>query len=315
MSILQEEYPDIMWDGKEKLPLIVSFGAGVDSTAILVNMWKLDITPDHILFADTGAERPDIYAHIERVNKWCDKVNFPQVIQVRHKAKDHGEEGLLGELQRLNSLPSLAFGFKTCSQKHKIAPQHKYIHNELGLLEYINVVGYSSGELDRAVKACQSIADGKIQFYKGERKLLWFPLIDWKLNRDECKKLSKTVGFCTAKSSCFFCPSMKASEVVLLQKYYPEQFKQALELEREFIKREEDRYEKEVADAINIFGVSYPLKSEKEYEEAGVKFPQETQIKGLGRSWNWQKYMDSYSPDLPFMEEFGVDGGCGCTDF
>jgi hypothetical protein len=278
-------------------------------------MWKLDITPDHILFADTGAERPDIYAHIERVNKWCEKVNFPQVIQVRHKAKDHGEEGLLGELQRLNSLPSLAFGFKTCSQKHKIAPQHKYIHNELGLLEYINVVGYSSGELDRAMKACQSIADGKIQFYKGERKLLWFPLIDWKLDRDECKKLSKTVGFCTAKSSCFFCPSMKASEVVLLQKYYPEQFKQALELEREFIKREEDRYEKEVADAINIFGVSYPLKSEKEYEEAGVKFPQETQIKGLGRSWNWQKYMDSYSPDLPFMEEFGVDGGCGCTDF
>ena len=30
MNILQEEYPEIMWDGKEKLPIVVNFGAGVD---------------------------------------------------------------------------------------------------------------------------------------------------------------------------------------------------------------------------------------------------------------------------------------------
>ena len=318
MSILKEDYPNVLWDGKQELPIVVTFGAGVDSTAKLVNMWKLNIRPSVIIFADTGGERPDIYAHIEKVNKWCKKVDFPTVTVVKHSHKNHGQEGLLGELKRRKSLPSIAFGFKTCSLKYKTTACQRHIVQKLGIKEYIKTIGYGTGEIDRAIKSCESIKNGKVKFYKGENMKLWFPLIDWKLNRSDCKKLSSTVGFCTAKSSCFFCPAMKSSEVVLLSKHYPEQFKESVELEREFLKAEKERFNDEVCNAIDLFGLNWVhMKRDKDgcFEGTQVKFPKETKIKGLGRSWNWSKYIESYSPDLPFMEEFGVDMGCGCTDF
>lgn len=37
-------------------PLVVSYGAGVDSTALLVEFVRRQIRPDYILFADTGGE-------------------------------------------------------------------------------------------------------------------------------------------------------------------------------------------------------------------------------------------------------------------
>lgn len=39
-------------------PLIVAYGLGVDSTAMLVEFVKRGIRPDLILFADTGGEKP-----------------------------------------------------------------------------------------------------------------------------------------------------------------------------------------------------------------------------------------------------------------
>jgi hypothetical protein len=318
MSFLNEEYFDILWNGKEKLPIVVTFGAGVDSTAKLVNMWKLDIRPDVIVFADTGGERPDIYSHLERVNKWCKQVDFPSITIVRHSHKEHGEEGLLGELKRRKSLPSIAFGFKTCSLKYKTTSCQRHIVQKLGIKEYVKTIGYGTGEIDRAIKSCESIKNGKVNFYKGEKMKLWFPLIDWKLNREDCKKLSKTVGFCTAKSSCYFCPAMKSSEVALLSKINPDEFKESIELERDFLKREEERFNDEVCKAIDLFGLNWAFMKVDEkgfFEGTQIKFPVETKIKGLGRTWSWEKFMDSYSPELPFMEQFGADMGCGCTDF
>jgi hypothetical protein len=40
-------------------PLIVTWGGGVNSTAMLVGMKQRGIRPDRILFADTGGEKPD----------------------------------------------------------------------------------------------------------------------------------------------------------------------------------------------------------------------------------------------------------------
>ena len=42
-------------------PLVVSYGMGVDSTAMLIGMAQRSIRPDLILFADTGGEKPETY--------------------------------------------------------------------------------------------------------------------------------------------------------------------------------------------------------------------------------------------------------------
>jgi 3'-phosphoadenosine 5'-phosphosulfate sulfotransferase (PAPS reductase)/FAD synthetase len=44
-------------------PLVVAYGLGVNSTALLVEFVKQGIRPDLILFADTGGEKPETYAY------------------------------------------------------------------------------------------------------------------------------------------------------------------------------------------------------------------------------------------------------------
>tara|TARA_R110000824_G_scaffold65943_1_gene171367 strand:+ start:4756 stop:5721 length:966 start_codon:yes stop_codon:yes gene_type:complete len=321
MSFLKEEYPELMWDGDEKLPIVVNFGAGVDSTAILVGLHQRGIRPDYIVFSDTGAERPDIYAHIKRVNKWLATINFPQVSRVYKQVK--GKEYGLADLLRDNKdIPSLAYGYKTCSIDHKIRPVEKFLRSE-GVKRHIGIIGYGTGEIDRALKALgsqQKVRDSKKRaLTKFNLRVLWFPLIDWKLNRDECKKLSKTVGFCTAKSSCFFCPAMRLSEIVKLRDYYPELYDEALKIEDRFFEGDKERRIRKIEQAKEVFGKDWQDISKEEFIEHGLKKPSPNNTMGLGRNWSWRDKIEEYDnlpPELPFMEEWsGADMGCGCTDF
>lgn len=45
---------------------VVSFGGGVNSTALLVGLEEREERPNYIVFADTGGERPGTYAHIKK---------------------------------------------------------------------------------------------------------------------------------------------------------------------------------------------------------------------------------------------------------
>ena len=45
-------------------PLVVAYGLGVDSTAMLIEFADRAIRPDLILFADTGGEKPETYQYL-----------------------------------------------------------------------------------------------------------------------------------------------------------------------------------------------------------------------------------------------------------
>jgi hypothetical protein len=55
-------------------PIAVAYGMGVDSTSMLVGMKARGTTPDMILFADTGDEKPETYAYFEVMQAWLEKV-------------------------------------------------------------------------------------------------------------------------------------------------------------------------------------------------------------------------------------------------
>ena len=44
-------------------PLVVAYGLGVDSTAMLIGLAHRGIRPDLILFADIGGEKPQTYLY------------------------------------------------------------------------------------------------------------------------------------------------------------------------------------------------------------------------------------------------------------
>jgi hypothetical protein len=196
---------------------------------MLVGFRDRGIVPDLILFADTGAERPETYAHVRQISAITQLWWGLEIGTVRSTFK--GEpEAIDDECLRLSTLPSLAFGRKACSMKHKIKPQHRHLQQWMksrGISTVTKAVGYDSNEAHRAVHKTQEIiAAGMIE-------LMWFPLIEWQWSRADCAREVAAAGLpVPGKSACYMCPASKRSEVLALRKDHPELFAKALEIER-----------------------------------------------------------------------------------
>ena len=223
--------------------IVVSLGMGTNSIAILVGMKERGIRPDIILFADTGAERPHTYAMIPVMNEWLEANDFPPIVTVRVTGELIEENCI-----RRNALPSVAYGRKSCSQRWKTEPQEKYLNsNEAAKahlakgLKITKIIGIDLGEEHRA---------GQPNEKQAKKYVNEFPLIEWEWGRDECIQAIAKAGIpLPGKSSCFFCPNMRQTEIRELADLNPELCDRAIAME----------------------------------DNAKL-----THIKGLGRNWRWR---------------------------
>jgi hypothetical protein len=212
-------------------PHIVAFGGGVDSTAMILGLYEKNLPIDLILFADTGGERPETYAHIENFSKWLLSKGLPSITIVKRVRKDGSYESLEEESLRSKTLPSIAYGYKKCSQKHKIAPQDKYCNHWQPALNWwktgqkcAKYIGYDAGETRRADNAAKR-DDPKYEYI--------YPLIEWQWEREDCLDALKRHDIQNvAKSACFFCPSSKPKEIVDLYEKHPDLLQRALNIEK-----------------------------------------------------------------------------------
>ena len=60
---------------------IISLSGGKDSTAMLLMMLEKKIKVDHIVFFDTGWEFPEMYEHIDKLEKYIGS----EIIRLKHK--------------------------------------------------------------------------------------------------------------------------------------------------------------------------------------------------------------------------------------
>ena len=186
-----------------------------------------------IVLADTGAEHPHTYQFIEIINQWLAEHGMPQITVVQYVDRYGNRLSLETECLRSHTLPSIAYGHKRCSQKHKIAPQEKFCNHYAPCREVwqrgekVNrYIGYDAGEVKRYEHSRKyNEADKK---YHNR-----YPLIEeWGWNRDDCIREIKAAGLPQpGKSSCFFCPSMKKQEILYLKEHYPDLFNRAATLE------------------------------------------------------------------------------------
>jgi hypothetical protein len=100
-------------------PLVVAYGLGVNSTAMLVEFAARAIRPDLILFADTGGEKPETYAYLRVIRPFLSRVGFPDVTVVRYRPPRAAYRSLEEQCLHTGTLPSLAYGGKSCSLKWK----------------------------------------------------------------------------------------------------------------------------------------------------------------------------------------------------
>lgn len=205
-------------------PLVVAYGMGVDSTAMLIGMKQRGIRPDLILFADTGGEKPETYDYLPVMQRWLRKVGFPSIEIVRYVPKwtKHGPYTTLEENCLVNkTLPSLAFGRKSCSLKWKRAPQDKRVDWWPPAQEawargqkVIKAIGYDAGPKDS--KRGHDLKDD-------EKYTYWYPLREWGWTRDKCAAVIRAARLpVPVKSACFFCPASKPAEIAALCKEHPD---------------------------------------------------------------------------------------------
>ena len=212
---------------------VVSFGGGTNSTAMIIGMYLHKIPIDLILFADTGGEQPHTYEFIETFNGWLEKHGLPQITSVQYHDKDGNRLTLEQECINSGTLPSIAYGFKRCSLKHKIGTQEKFCNNYQPCKEVWasgqrvqKYIGYDAGERKRY--------EHSRKFNEADKKYEnRYPLIeDWHWTRDDCIRAIQEAGLpLPGKSSCFFCPSMKREEIEALKRQHPDLYRRALAIE------------------------------------------------------------------------------------
>src|SRR5437867_108527 len=81
MEITTSHIRDLQ-SSEPKIPIIVAFGGGINSTAMLIGMQQRGVKPNLILFADTGGELPETYEHVRRFTAWLQAHGLPEIVWV-----------------------------------------------------------------------------------------------------------------------------------------------------------------------------------------------------------------------------------------
>ena len=213
-------------------PVVVAYGMGVDSTAMLIGLHQRGIRPDLILFADTGGEKPDTYLYAPIIRQWLRDVDFPQFEVVRYQPPIAPYDSLFGECWKNNTLPSLAFRMKSCSIKWKRVPQDRRVQKWKPAIEC-----WEAGKRVRKLIGFDATENRRRYGDRGNDPLYqhWYPLMDWQMDREACKRLIADAGLpVPVKSACFFCPASKRPELVELSTRYPDLHGRSLALESRY---------------------------------------------------------------------------------
>lgn len=272
--------------------LALCFGSGVDSTAMMVALRAAGLRPDVITFADTGGEKPETLAHLERMQKVLRSWGWPPIDVCRKLTQPGTPYGdLFGNCWANETLPSLAFGMGSCSLKWKRDPQDQFLmgakrapnkrppHPLWMLAEargerIVKLIGYDCGKADKKRSRASAMVEGPLDF------LYPLQVIGWA--RADCVcAIVQVLGpeFVPVKSACFFCPASKQWELFWLAGHHPELMDRALDLERRALTGRHSRFD-EVE-----FGSTW-----EEMVRDAPSFPSTKTSVGLGRSFAWNHW-------------------------
>ena len=142
-------------------PILLSFGGGINSTALLLEWVEQGKPLDLVIFADTGSEMPETYEFIDKyVIPFCKKhkIHFETVYytvsnKVAGVKKGHWVEGervsIYDYYEYQKAVPSMIK--RSCTDKFKISPIEKYIKQKWGDKNLpLRLIGIDAGESHRA---------------------------------------------------------------------------------------------------------------------------------------------------------------------
>jgi len=204
--------------------MIVSFSGGKNSTAMLIELKRRGIPIEGIVFADTGAELPETYEFILRVEEWAKQ----RIDVVRHplnwfdwfyrKFEKGNHIGEIHGFPVMFSPKGKSGGW--CTRSLKINPLDKYA------LGRTMAVGIAADEYHRT-------------FRNTQRYPKVYPLCDWRLTSLDCynicveNDLLNPIYHRVGRSGCWTCPMQSVRQLRILYALYPALWGTLLQLEKD----------------------------------------------------------------------------------
>lgn len=207
---------------------VLSLGAGVQSSALLLMMMNGEVKPaDICIFSDTGNEPKEVYKHL---HKLMDMTTIPiKIVQESNIVNDVYEDKFNGFIKiptyTRGDNGKVAISQRQCTMDYKIAPLHREIRRILGRqrLRYTSieiVMGISYDELQR------------MAYPRKEWGIHCYPLVSNKITREDCIKYYEDRGYDRPpRSSCIICPYHSDSVWLEMKEDRPEEFAEAVKFD------------------------------------------------------------------------------------
>lgn len=212
---------------------VISYGGGVQSTALLVLAAQRQIDFPTFLFANVGddSEHPATLTYVRQVAMPYARQHGIEIYELKRRRRDGSIETLWGRLHQPQSrsipipirMANGAPGRRSCTSDFKIKVVARWLREQGATPERPATVGIgiSLDEIHRANKR-RSEPYEQIEY----------PLLDRGLRRDDCTQIIAAAGLpVPPKSACFFCP-LKTVEAWRQQRQHePELFAKSVHLE------------------------------------------------------------------------------------
>lgn len=187
---------------------VVSFSGGKDSTAMLLRMLELGMPVDEIIFCDTGVEFPQMYEHLNKVERYIGR-------KITRLKPEHDYEYMLLEhvVHARNGDIKIGYSFtdmwgRWCTKYFKKDLMRRYYkHIDRPVVEYI---GIAADEPKRVKDKC-------------------YPLVEWGWTEADCLQYCYDKGFdwgglynLFKRVSCWCCPLQGIGGLRKLRHNFPE---------------------------------------------------------------------------------------------
>ena len=206
---------------------IISYGGGVQSTALLVLAATGKIDASHAVFANVGdkSEREETIRYVRDVAVPYGAQHGIEVVELRNKVDlyDH----VLSDNNRTIAIPLRmaggGFGNRKCTERWKIAKVNAWLRKHGASLSdpATVLIGISIDEWQRVNNRRPS-----------PNQVAQYPLIDMRIDRVQCANLVREAGLpVPPKSSCWFCPFTNPKHWAERRRDEPELFGRGVEFE------------------------------------------------------------------------------------
>ena len=218
---------------------LISLGAGVQSSAMYLMACEGELTPmpDAAIFADTQAEPPWVYEHLEFLETFAHIIPIHRctggsIEKKLYWGRQNGGKGFVQIPAYLSGLDGRGIGPRQCTGEFKITPIQKEVRRLLGLSKGQRAAGKFKVEqwIGISLDEIQRAKPSDVSWIKRH-----YPLIfDRPTDRAECSHWIQQRGYpLPKKSSCYFCPYHDDKTWLDLKRSDPALFARAVQIDND----------------------------------------------------------------------------------